>query len=141
MDSKGVGGTLDGSDNDQAVTTAWAPFTAYDTSVDTKGIADSIAGGTFTIGSGADGVYTVDATISASFPGTGLIEIALTLNGGLTTFRTAVDILQANKFHQFAVTGTGTLAVGDVIGLGIKGSANATGTFKSAQFRAVRIGG
>jgi hypothetical protein len=132
----GVGGTLYGNDLTQAVTTAWGPFTAFNGAAGTKGL--SAAGGIVTVGSGADGLYSIDVVVSFSSPGAGALELALSKNGAITPFKAKVDVL-ANKFSQFVITGVGELVEGNTFALAVKASGAATLTIYSAQMRAVRV--
>ncbi len=133
-----IGGTLHGTDVTEDITAAWAPFAAFDSSIDTKGITEDLVAGTFTIGAGADGVYAVDASICVESPAAGRIDVSLTRNGVATPYRAVIEV-SANQTSQFVVQGTGNLAAGDEIGLAWKGSGSTTLTVPACQLRAIRI--
>ena len=133
-----VAGVLHGTDITQAIKTSWAMFTAYEASIDTRGLTPSVAGGTFTVEPGAGGLWVVLASFSLQVPAAGTLEAMLTRNAAATPFATQ-QYYSANQARQLLVLGLGPLADGDVIGLGIKGSGATTATIHGSQFLAARL--
>lgn len=134
IDSLGVGGVLFGNGLTQAITTSWAPFTAFDSTLNTRGVSADTGTGLFTLGAGADGFYHVSVCMTLDIPGNGWINLALSLNGGLTNFRTGEITVTANEAQQFVILGSGSLSAGDTVGVAIDGSGSATANVNSAQF-------
>ncbi len=134
----GIGGTMYANDQTISITTNWEPVTVWTDSIDTKGLSEDLVTGTFTIATGADGVYAVDVSTGIFSAFAGWVEIALTKNGALTPYRKK-RTLTAGGDGEFGIPGTGNLAAGDNIGLAIRGSGNADIILTSGQYRAVRI--
>ena len=133
-----VGGTmyLD-ADTPIDLTTAWQPFQWFSHSIDTKGLNEDLAAGTFTTQAGAGGLYKVVTTIGILSAFSGWVQIALTKEGALTPFkskRTLVSGVSGN----IGVLGSGNIADGETFGLAIRASGAATVTCESGQLMAWR---
>ena len=133
-----VGGTmyLD-ADTPIDLTTAWQPFQWFSHSIDTKGLNEDLAAGTFTTQAGAGGLYKVITTIGILSTFSGWVQIALTKEGVPTPFkskRTLVSGVSGN----IGVLGSGNIADGENFGLAIRASGAATVTCESGQLMAWR---
>jgi len=133
-----VGGTMYGNGQDIDVTTTWQPFASFTNSIDTKGLTEDLTQGHFTLGTGADGVYAVDASLGIFSNFAGWVEIAITKNGNLTPYRKKRS-LTAGGDGEFGIPASGNLAAGDTVGLAIRGSAAGTITLVNGQYRVIRI--
>ena len=138
LDSLGVGGTMYGTDGSQGITTSWQVFTAYDGSIDTRGVNEDTGAGTFTIQAGADGFFSVVFACTLDIPGNGQIEFRFSKNGNATPFRTGAIDVDNGIPRQFIIVGNGSLVDGDVVAVQIRGSASATATVNSAQLQISR---
>ena len=133
-----VGGSMYCNNTTLNVTTSWAAISEYTNSVDTKGVTESLANGTYTIDAGADGAYMVSAMICISSPNTGDLELAITKNGGLTPYQVAYTAV-ANQKMPFPIFGGGVLVEGDEIAIAIKAAGNVTVDLIHASLRLSRI--
>lgn len=134
----GIGGTMFGNGVDINLTAAWQPFSWFTNSIDTKGLAEDLAQGQFTLQAGADGVYAVDASLGLFSNLAGWVEIAITKNGNLTPYRKK-RTLTAGGDGEFGIPASGDLVAGDTVGLAIRASGTATITCVNGQFRAIRV--
>lgn len=133
-----VGGTMYATNVSLDITANWAPITVFTDSIDTKGITEDLVNGVFTIGSGADGTYLVFAVLNIDSTFAGDISVALTKNGALTPYQSTYTVQTGIKV-PFIISGSGNVAAGDTLGLGVKGSGSATVTLVHGSLRASRI--
>jgi hypothetical protein len=133
-----VGGSMYCNNATLDVTTSWAAIAEYTNSVDTKGVTENLANGTYTIDAGADGAYMVSAMICIDSPNTGDLDLAITKNGVLTPYQVTYTAI-ANQKMPFPIFGGGVLAEGDEIAVAIKGQGNVTVDLIHASLRLSRV--
>ena len=134
----GIAGTLYATNATVNVTNAWTPFAFFTNSIDTKGVTPDTDNGLFTLDAGAGGVYKVEASLCIDSAIDGEISIALVKNGALTPYVSTYSVMAGKKL-AFPLSGTGDLADGDTIGLGIKASGNATITLVHGSLIVTRV--
>jgi hypothetical protein len=133
-----VGGTMFANAKPIALAGGWEEFAWFDQSIDTKGLAEDLLLGHFTVQTGADGLYAVDTTVSLSSQAPGTLQLAITKNGSLTPYRVKRDV-SANDTGSVSITATGPVIAGDTIGLAINAQGAANVDLEFAQFRAIRV--
>jgi len=133
-----VGGVMYGSGQPIAMTTSWAPLTAFTASSDSKGIAEDFVTGRYTIMPGADGLFAIDVSLGIYSDYAGWIEIAVTRDGSLTPFRKK-RTMTAGRDGVFDMPVGLSLEQGDRVGVAVRGSGNATVTMTDGTFRVIRI--
>ena len=137
IDSIGVGGLMSCSAESVAVTTNWAAFSGFTDSIDTKGVTETLATGLFTLGAGADGIYTATASMGMTLAaGSGDVTIGISKNGAAPTYTKTVT-MNTGEYVDVTVIGGGSFVEGDTIGLGWKATAN-TNLTVTGQFRIKR---
>jgi len=133
-----VAGTLFATNAQVDLTAAWLPFAFFTDSIDTKGLTPDIPNGRFSLDAGAGGVYKAESSLCFDSAFNGEVTIALVKNGVLTPYVSTYSVIAGKKL-ACPISGTGDLADGDTIGLGIKASGNATITLVHGSLIVTRI--
>jgi len=136
---KGVGGVMFANDIVIPITPNWAPVAVFTGNRDTRGLVPDLDNGLFTIEAGADGPYALDVSFGLESNIAGWVEIGLSKNSQ-APFSKMRRSLTPGGWGVFGIPDGISLASGDTIGVGIRGSGNAPNqvTLVDGAFRALR---